>query len=454
LLKKASEAGRTGPVGDRIALRLGRRDMNVFRTIDEEGKVPVVHVAGRQVAALCPACSRPSVTTNGCGWRNVYDVVRTLVVVLSICVRRFLCEYEDCPQRSFDERFEGIDRGGASERALAFFADMARGRATVAVARDLGVPEHYLRRAVGVQRQAANLARPRRLGDHLAIDECSVRKGQVFATVFSDPGRGVVLEVAPGRDGAAVWAFAGLYSFRERARVKVVTMDCHAPYRAMVKAAFPHAVIVADAFHLHRRVGQALAEVRRAAWNRARSTKGRRNADARAIKTARYALARARDELAADHSSTGERQRRAVAAACALDADLKTAYELKEAFRAAMAYAKTGEAELFAAALDLFDALCRGSGLRPFATLARTFRSWRSEILAYATTGGATNAWAEAINHLIKNQKRQAHGYKSWYGFRSQMLWCFATEVVDPDTGEILPLRLIPHGQGPRHQAA
>jgi transposase len=428
--------------------------MNVFRTIDEDGKLPVVHVAGRHAAALCPACCRPSVTTNGSGWRDVFDVVRTVVVVLSICVRRFFCEYEDCPQRSFDERFAGIDRGGASERALAFFADLARGRAVVAVARDLGVPEHYLRRAVGAQRQAANAARPRRLGDHLAIDECSVRKGQVFATVFSDPGRGVVLEVAPGRDGAAVWAFAGLYSHRERARVKVVTMDCHAPYRAMVQAAFPHAIIVADAFHLHRRVNSALAEVRRAAWNRARSTKGRRGADAQAIKAARYALARARDDLAADGSERGERHRQAVAAACGLDADLRTAYELKEAFRAAMAYAKAGQEELFAAALDLFDALCRGSGLRPFMTVAKTFRTWRTEILAYATTGGATNAWAEAINLLIKNQKRQAHGYKSWYGFRTQMLWCFATEVVDPQTGEILPLRLVPRGQGPRHQAA
>lgn len=77
-------------------------------------------------------------------------------------------------------------------------------------------------------------------------------------------------------------------------------------------------------------------------------------------------------------------------------------------------------------------------------TLARTLGSWRSEIEAYASTGGASNAWAEAVNHLIKNQKRQAHGYNSWAGFRGQMLWCFATEVVDPATGEITALRLSP----------
>jgi hypothetical protein len=101
-------------MADRICLRLGRRDLNTFRTVERERRLPLVHVAGRHAIALCPACAHPSATTNGTGWREVIDVVRTLVVVLSICVRRFVCENPDCAQRSFDERFEGIGRGGAS----------------------------------------------------------------------------------------------------------------------------------------------------------------------------------------------------------------------------------------------------------------------------------------------------------------------------------------------------
>jgi hypothetical protein len=41
-------------MADRICLRLGRRDMNTFRTVEREGKLPVVHVAGRHAIALCP----------------------------------------------------------------------------------------------------------------------------------------------------------------------------------------------------------------------------------------------------------------------------------------------------------------------------------------------------------------------------------------------------------------
>jgi len=81
--------------------------------------------------------------------------------------------------------------------------------------------------------------------------------------------------------------------------------------------------------------------------------------------------------------------------------------------------------------------------------VANSFRSWRREIINYARTGGASNGFAEALNHLIKNQKRQAHGYPTWAGFRAQIMWCFG-EAVDPDTGEILPLRSLPRGQGAR----
>ena len=411
-------------MADRISLRLGRRDMNVFTTIDRPGARPVVHVAGKHAAAVCPSCRRPSGTTNGSGWRDVIDVVRTLVITLSVCVRRFICEYDDCDQRSFDERFEGIARGGASERALAFFADLARGRATAAVARDLGVPDHYLRVAVGAARRRASSRHAGRLGRHLAIDECALKRGHIYATVFSNPERGVIIDVAPGRDGAAIWAFSGLYRRSERARVAVVTMDCHNPYRHMVRIAFPHALIVADAFHLHRRVLHALTEVRRSATFRIAKTRAGRPS---AAKSARHALARARDDLANDESRRGQRQRAAVAEACALDPPLALAYELKEAFRAAMVVAKTGDAVSFAACLELFDSLCRASKLEPFKSLANSLRSWRAEIINYARTGGASNAFAESLiirsHPLACHRRHRRHLRRRCLHRRRRVLW-------------------------------
>jgi hypothetical protein len=112
-----------------------------------------------------------------------------------------------------------------------------------------------------------------------------------------------------------------------------------------------------------------------------------------------------------------------------------------------IAFARAGDVATFCAALGLFDALCRGSKITPFQTAARLLRRWRTELVNYARTGGASNAWAEAVNHLSKNQKRQAHGFRTWERFRALIIWCFS-EVVDPATGQILPLRSLPRGIG------
>lgn len=87
---------------------------------------------------------------------------------------------------------------------------------------------------------------------------------------------------------------------------------------------------------------------------------------------ARHALARGGDELNADTSEHGARQRAVVVEVCGLDPPLAAAYELKEEFRAAMAVGKAGEVETFAVALDSFDTRCRASKLAPFKTLANS----------------------------------------------------------------------------------
>ena len=94
----------------------------------------------------------------------------------------------------------------------------------------------------------------------------------------------------------------------------------------------------------------------------------------RPFKDARFALARARDSLDADDSRNGHRQRLALFDAVNLDPELGTAYELKEAFRVAMAIGRSGDVGLFTAALELFDAPCIGSRIPAFASVAKTLR--------------------------------------------------------------------------------
>ncbi|MDQ3524847.1 MAG: transposase [Chloroflexota bacterium] len=50
--------------------------------------------------------------------------------------------------------------------------------------------------------------------------------------------------------------------------------------------------------------------------------------------------------------------------------------------------------------------------------LARTVRRWQAEILAWNTTGGASNGPTEAANLQIKRINRVGHGFRNWRNYR------------------------------------
>ena len=368
-------------MADGINLRLRRRDMNVFRTIDQDGRRPVVHVAGKHPVALCPGCSRPSVTTNGTGWRDVIDVVRTVVVTLSICVRRFVCEFEDCEKRSFDERFEGIGRGGATDRALGFFVDLQRGRATRRVAIDLGVPHHDLRLG-GRQEEKGCLLSPSRP----ARSPPRHRRVQCSEELCLRDG----LLRSAGRSRHRPRPGSGRLGGDVLRRPLLTARTGQGPRRYdPLPRSLPHGCPGAVSERPHRRRCLPPPPSCRLRVDRGASGGLERLAAAvpkmgRVFKSVRFALMRPRDELEEDTSRHGKRQRMLIFDATNLDRRLDLAYELKEAFRAAMAIGKRGDEENFAVAIDLFVTWCRESRIEAFVTLANTIEAWRKEILNYA----------------------------------------------------------------------
>ena len=142
----------------------------------EAGVRPVVHVAGRQAAALCPGCERPSMRTNGHGWRDVVDVVRAL----------------SSPCRS---AYAGsCARAPTAPSAASTSASRASTGTGPATGRWDGSPIwpgvgplRAVARVLSAGGPSPNEGTPGRPSGH---HEGSVRKNFVYATVFSDPARG------------------------------------------------------------------------------------------------------------------------------------------------------------------------------------------------------------------------------------------------------------------------
>ena len=54
--------------------------------------------------------------------------------------------------------------------------------------------------------------------------------------------------------------------------------------------------------------------------------------------------------------------------------------------------------------------------------LAKTVDRWRDEILAYHTTGGASNGPTEAVNLIIEKIRRIGHRYRNFNNYRRRLL--------------------------------
>ncbi len=65
--------------------------------------------------------------------------------------------------------------------------------------------------------------------------------------------------------------------------------------------------------------------------------------------------------------------------------------------------------------------------------LATTIDRWSDEVLAFHTTGGASNGPTEAVNLLIEKIRRIGHGYRNFDNYRRRLLLgCGITWVTVP----------------------
>jgi len=95
-------------------------------------------------------------------------------------------------------------------------------------------------------------ATPRVLG----IDDVAFHKGQVYGTILTDGETHAVVDLLPDRmaDTAAAW-------LQEHPGVEIVTRDRSADYTRAITVGSPHAVLVADRFHLAKNAGETLERV-------------------------------------------------------------------------------------------------------------------------------------------------------------------------------------------------
>ena len=233
------------------------------------------------------------------------------------------------------------------------------------------------------------------------------RLSERFETNFVDlAGTQGLLGQTAGRTTKTVTGWLDALGADWKAQVAIVAMDPCATYRRAVQQALPHAVIVADHFHVVRLANQALTEVRQRVT---RTSTGRRGLKNDPVWANRRRLLRGRERLSdkafttmwnglIDHDDTGQ---------------VLAAWIAKEELRALLATARRGAVRSDVAhRLFRFYAWCADAEIPELTRLASTVATWWPEIEAFLRTR-VTNAATEGTNHLIKDAARVAFGFRN-----------------------------------------
>src|SRR5262249_12408709 len=213
-------------------------------------------VASTASSCSCPTCGTLSGRVHSHYVRTIADLpCHAQPVALRLTVRRFRCVSPDCLQTIFCERLPEVVGTHARTTGRLLLSHTLiglalGGEAGARLAEELACPtspDTLLRRVK--QYSGEPLPEPRFVG----VDDWAWRKGHNYGTILIDLERGRVIDILPGRDGAALAAW-----LKEHPKVEVITRDRWPAYAQAAGEGAPQAKQVADRWHLLKNLREML----------------------------------------------------------------------------------------------------------------------------------------------------------------------------------------------------
>jgi transposase len=244
----------------------------------------------------------------------------------------------------------------------------------------------------------------------LCLDEIAPHKGHGrYRLVISAPQEGIVLDVLEDRRKETLEAW-----FVDRGRhwcnqVEVCCADMWDAYHRAAHSHLPNARLVVDRFHVMKNLNEAITKTRRQIQRQADET------TKSLLKGCRWLLVKNRENLK-------ESEQQTLAAMLQASPELKSCYELKEAFR--HWFNALSDRDTAAQQLDSWLTQVRDTTFKTLHSFTKTIDNWRDAILNYFD-GRFSNGFAEGINLKIKLINRRAFGYRNFDSFRLHLLVAF-----------------------------
>lgn len=208
------------------------------------------------------------------------------------------------------------------------------------------------------------------------------------------------------------------YDRAARLAVRTVTVDLYTPYRHLIHELFPHAIIIADHFHVVAQAYRALNKIRVKAMNQA----GNGSHQWRALKHFWKLILTPAGLLKYDNywsrrnfGYTQLTDVEVIQRLLAFNDDLKQAYRYYQDLILAINHRSKDE-------LNHLLAIKWTQLPQSLQKVQRTLRRHRKEIITSFKYGDYTNGPVEGTNNKIKAIKRTAYGFRNFFNFRARIL--------------------------------
>lgn len=321
-------------------------------------------------------------------------------VGLNVQRQRYRCK--NCGKTFMQAIPDVDDKRSMTGRLLRFIEKESLRRTFTSIAEDVGVTEKTIRNIfhdhIAYLEETTTFVTPEWMG----IDELHLLKQP--RCIVTNVKERTVVELLEKRDKTSVTNY--LYTVKDRANVRVVTMDMWNPYRTAVTQLMPDAEIVVDKFHVVRMANEAMETVRK------RVRTGLTDRQRRTLMHDRFILLRRRSELEPRHELVLETWK-------ANFPLLGQAYDLKEGFMGIWdATTRAGAEYLY----KEWEQRIPTELTYAFDPITTAMKNWRRQVFAYFEFDGATNAYTEALNGLVKMTNRIGRGY-SFEAIRAKLLY-------------------------------